>query len=37
MTFDISNLRIALESMGFHLYDDEYDKFFTYCMMLLEG
>lgn len=36
MTFDISNLRIALESMGFHLYDDEYDKFFTYCMMLLE-
>lgn len=35
MTFDISNLRIALESMGFHLYDDEYDKFFTYCMMLL--
>ncbi len=36
MTFDISNLRIALESMGFHLYDDEYDKFFTYCMMLIE-
>lgn len=36
MTFDISNLRIALESMGFHLYDDEYDQFFTYCMMLLE-
>jgi len=35
MTFDISKLRIALESMGFHLYDDEYDKFFTYCMMLL--
>ena len=36
MTFDISKLRIALESMGFHLYDDEYDQFFTYCMMLIE-
>ena len=36
MTFDISNLRIALESEGFKLYDDSYDQFFTYCMMLIE-